>query len=87
MIFGIICSYIILLVLFAIAIKTDDTTSRIFALVLGGGILLYLVIEKPAFWVGHGTLHVVCDIISGLILMSCFKDNKDDEKKKDDIKK
>lgn len=82
---GIIGIFVVILILFSIAIKADDTVTKIIALVLWVAVILWLVIGKPAFWEGHKALKVVGEIICGLVAIGMLpKGKKEDDEKKDE---
>lgn len=78
---GIIGIYIIIILLFAISIKADDAATKIIAFVLVVAVILWLVIGKPAFWEGHKALKVAGEVISGLVVIMCLGDKKEDDGK------
>lgn len=82
---GIIGIFVVILILFSIAIKADDATTKIIALVLWVAVILWLVIGKPAFWEGHKALKIIGEILCALVVIGMLlKDKKEDDEKKDE---
>lgn len=82
---GIIGIFVVILILFSIAIKADDTVTKIIALVLWVAVILWLVIGKPAFWEGHKALKIIGEILCALVVIGMLpKDKKEDDEKKDE---
>lgn len=60
---GIIGIFVVILILFSIVIKADDTETKIISLALWVAVILWLVIGKPAFWEGHKALKIIGEIL------------------------
>ncbi len=82
---GIIGIFVVILILFSIAIKANDAVTQIIAILLWVALVLWLVIGKPAFWEGHKALKIIGEILCALVVIGMLpKDKKEDDEKKDE---